>query len=241
MVETICAPSRLRESFSVNDQNPPSFTMFPQLPMELRLAIWRFTLPRPRRVRPDERPSIPIALSITRESRELALMHYEQCAFPKQWVKDWGIEIALRPRYIDFSADLIYGKDISYFPSHNIQNMIQEYADSTFLETQVTGLLQEWLAALPRLREVVVMVHYRKEQAYGPLKPTELQIEKKLESIKTKFIQRIGNADASMDVEGHKVRGWLPNIMMEVCKPCFRHRGSRTYTNSWCRSRMGES
>jgi hypothetical protein len=65
-----------------------TFVLFPQLPVELRLKIWRLSLPGPRVVllKQDSFPptksfsspaEIPVALAVCRESRQEALIFYE--------------------------------------------------------------------------------------------------------------------------------------------------------------------
>lgn len=76
-----------------NDPPLTSFNLFPQLPVELRLRIWRHSLPVPRKVRvyPNanalatshiatswaSREVVPTVLHICRESRAEGLLHYQ--------------------------------------------------------------------------------------------------------------------------------------------------------------------
>jgi hypothetical protein len=74
----ISRPSQTRSPFT-------EFHFFPLLPTEIRLQIWTYTLPGTRTIELHRYPStnsitstaiIPITLSITHESRTLALSHY---------------------------------------------------------------------------------------------------------------------------------------------------------------------
>jgi hypothetical protein len=54
-----------------------TFTRFPELQTELRLQIWKDTLPRPRFVHCDLEMDDPIdAIQVNHESRQLALEFY---------------------------------------------------------------------------------------------------------------------------------------------------------------------
>ena len=232
--------SRLRESSSSDDHDTASFTLFPKLAVELRHAIWRFTLPRPRRILVEERRTDPIALSINRESRELALIYYKRHDFDpdhKLWTRDAREGTALKPRYIDYSFDFIHEAWLLYFSKQLTEKVISEFADSPGLEGKISGTLQHRLRGLPRLREVLVVVHYR--DAYQPFKPAESQMEKRLELIKADIVKQLGHLKTPNESEGQIVLPRNPNIVMEVCKPCFRRRGGRHYANTWCRSRLG--
>jgi hypothetical protein len=79
------------EDIASQERGLEHFSLFPDLPMELRLAIWRSILPPPRlfnlenecsRVFQDRRSRrrqsrLPITLRINRESREETLRHYD--------------------------------------------------------------------------------------------------------------------------------------------------------------------
>jgi hypothetical protein len=87
------------------------FSLFPQLPIELRLKIWRETLPGPRIV---ELPSVnihqrsgwspvlagPIALQINRESREQTLSFYKLCFS--------SLNHTSPGTYINFTVDTVF-------------------------------------------------------------------------------------------------------------------------------------
>lgn len=75
-----------------------SFDLFPLLPPELRLRIWAFALPGPRilHINATAAPTSsspafasmpltttpPTLLSVSREARDVALMHYRRCVVP---------------------------------------------------------------------------------------------------------------------------------------------------------------
>lgn len=209
------------------------------LPIEIRLAIWRFTLPPPRRLLREERRTDPIALYINRESRQLALSYYKRYDFDTKltWLLEGPGDTTLNPRYIDYSVDFIHDRDLPYFAKELAENLISDFADSPDLEAIISGRLQERLRNMPRLRELLVVVHYR--DAYEPFKQAESQMEKRLVSMKTNLVQRLFNRKTSNELEGHNVLWEIPNIVMEACKPCFRRRGGRYYANIWCRGRLG--
>jgi hypothetical protein len=84
--------------FAQTEQEVDSFTLFPKLPIELRLKIWRYTFPRGRYINLDDHdefalyssyqptdhatdelkkePLLPVTLSVNKESREETLKHY---------------------------------------------------------------------------------------------------------------------------------------------------------------------
>ena len=229
MTKLICARSHLRESSSSDDEDPHSFTLFPRLPVELRLAIWRSTFPPPRRVFLDGVRRSPIALSINHESRQLALFYYTNC--DRKSTPDRP-----QPRYVDFSADTLPASQVVFFGTNRIQNLMLDHSDSSVLETKVFSSLHKMLCELPRLRQVLVMVHYR--DAYQTFKQTELQMERKLESINPILVERIRRLKESKELRGETVEWNIPNIAMESCKPCFRRRGGRHYRNLWCKSQI---
>jgi hypothetical protein len=87
-----------------------SFILFPQLPVELRLKIWKLSLPGPRVVllKQDSFPptksfrspaEIPVALAVCRESRQEALIFYEFAfgvhEFPGEICFDFSIDSIL--------------------------------------------------------------------------------------------------------------------------------------------------
>lgn len=55
------------------------FCLFPDLPPELRLIIWKFTLPTTGRIVPYFADEIPSAAFINRESRSVYLSFYSKC------------------------------------------------------------------------------------------------------------------------------------------------------------------
>jgi len=84
-----------------------SFTLFPLLPTELRLKVWKFTLPGPRilELRYDKKHAefisvarLPRALFICKESREETLKHYDF---------SFGIDEGSSKVLVDFSVDIL--------------------------------------------------------------------------------------------------------------------------------------
>lgn len=108
------------------------FKLFPKLPTEIRLMIWYFCLPGPRVVdvtlRRKATPTItgelldysrfissvwrPMILRVCSESRKLARQHYK-LAFSKST----KTERSPARIYIDFSRDIVWFDNLSYFPS----------------------------------------------------------------------------------------------------------------------------
>lgn len=232
MKKTQYKQSPLRTSHSSSDERvPATFSLFPRLPRELRLMIWRLTLPRPRRIRQNENRMYPITLSINQESRAMALQHYKV-----ETTKAWSA-IGV-PCYVDYSADFIHEMDLPPFALRNTQNLIQEYADSVGLESRIRSHLEGTVDMLPSLKELLVIVHYRELYAYGPFKPIESQVQKKLQLIRSNIIDGLRCLRTQWGLQG-RVVGWkVPNIAMETCKLCFRRRGGRHYTNASCKGRL---
>ena len=142
------------------------------------------------------------------------------------------------PRYIDYSADFIHEMEMPPYALHKLANLIQDYADSIHLQDVIYGRIKDWWAVLRNLREVLVIVHYRDGHAYEPFKPTEMQVQKKLELIKQSIVDRMGAINTQRELDGCAVRWMIPNIVMETCKPCFRRRGGRHYYNGHCRGHL---
>lgn len=78
---------------SVSHNTLSSFTMFASLPTELRLEIWKMSLPGPRWINKFPFKAPPVALSICHESRYVALQKYTPIsAHPSSYV-DWSQDI----------------------------------------------------------------------------------------------------------------------------------------------------
>jgi hypothetical protein len=100
------------------------FHLFPNLPLELRRLIWKFSFPGPRRIIPFTTYNTLelgpegtfsrnhttyrdlIALQINRESRSLALRHYS----------NWHHAASFGYQYVDFSIDSIYFEEDAFSP-----------------------------------------------------------------------------------------------------------------------------
>lgn len=95
-----------------------SFTLFPKLPVELRLMVWELALPGPRVITIQARRvssaarglphltadySIPAIFHTSQESREAVLRKYE-FAFPRNHL--------INSFYFDFSRDVLFLRDI---------------------------------------------------------------------------------------------------------------------------------
>jgi hypothetical protein len=79
------------EDIACQERSLENFTLFPYLPTELRLAIWRKILPPPRLFNLEQEcaslfrcqrshyhhPHLPVTLRINRESRDETLRHYQ--------------------------------------------------------------------------------------------------------------------------------------------------------------------
>jgi hypothetical protein len=92
------------------ENSSPTFTLFPKLPTELRLKIWKYALPGPRaikvqrgwptfshRIRAVAKP--PAVLQTNSESRQLAMRFYEL---------SFNNAIKGRPISIDYQVDALY-------------------------------------------------------------------------------------------------------------------------------------
>lgn len=107
------------------------FKLFPKLPVEIRVMIWRLCLPGPRvvdiRMRKKSIPTTigeilgvsrfissvdhPVILHVCSESRSIARQHY-RLSFPKKT----KAERSPPKIYIDFSIDTIWFDNLLYFP-----------------------------------------------------------------------------------------------------------------------------
>jgi hypothetical protein len=141
------------------------------------------------------------------------------------------------PRYIGYAVDFIHEMEMPPYAFPKITNLMTDYADSIDLEDIIYNRIKDWWSLLRTLREVLVVVHYRDGQAYEPFKPTEMQVEKRLQFMKPNILDRMrriiqGQSDGYM-------LGWvIPNIVMETCKPCFRRRGGRHYYSAACKGHL---
>jgi hypothetical protein len=103
---------RLRRSAESNcpEKSSPTFTLFPKLPTELRLKIWKYALPGPRAIRVQRNwPTMsgpiravakpPAVLQTNSESRQLAMRFYEL---------SFNSAIKGRPINIDYQVDALY-------------------------------------------------------------------------------------------------------------------------------------
>ncbi|KAF8846612.1 hypothetical protein BDZ45DRAFT_682421 [Acephala macrosclerotiorum] len=151
------------------DGPPPTFTLFPTLPAELQIKIWRYTLPGPRIIQLQYSKSSssfhgtrpPPALHTCRTSREIALSVFEP-AFTRN--------DQLKPIYIDFAHDTLHLATNSEMCKHmaslypdfkeKIQSLAIEISKEKNLEKQTIDI---GLSHLSNLREIIFVVRHAKK------------------------------------------------------------------------------
>ena len=107
-------PDPETELFLELSKNLDIFTSFPELPLEIRLEIWRLTFPGPRTVCLDpcdcrdyreSHRSFPISLQANHESRQETLQHY--VIIPQPYPRSVRPRCH-RPRCFDPARDALY-------------------------------------------------------------------------------------------------------------------------------------
>ena len=92
-----------------------AFTLFPLLPVELRLQIWQHTFPPPRRIRINRWTPGPAALYVSHEARELVKQFYDLVPRPiaRRVFSCYG--------WMNLPLDIIDGsgiRELHYMPGH---------------------------------------------------------------------------------------------------------------------------
>lgn len=187
----------LRNTVSTASPSPLMFPMFPQLPVELQLKIYRFTFPQGRVIELHMRDSeeewytclynqTPIALQICRASRQEALLAYRELSFPGKSPEERGLKL-----YINLNIDTIYISPISIerrsvtstltliaalsfrVPLHMLRSLAIE--DGILLEIlrHRPSLISE---AFPSLQKLIVVSEflYQGSKTMGP--PTQVAV-----------------------------------------------------------------
>jgi hypothetical protein len=217
------------------------FTLFPDLPNELRQHIWLFTLPGPRKIvpftaystglyhEPNKGPKdhCPLTLRINRESRAIALRHYT----------NWHNAAALGYQYVDFNVDTVWFsatdfEDRSHMPrfTPGIQTALLKLSKADLwkirrLEITFSRLtasfpkdmkawVEKWLMALfPGVRELHVV------WAWGLAMGEEHRLGRRDPDLTAEIVK--GNVDAAMEVarttleeiERRRVGGWTAPVL----------------------------
>jgi len=115
-LETISAQSKYCDASTqtVSTKTLETFTIFPTLPLELQLEIWKNSLPERRvvefratRYREEDahiRYNLPVILHVCQNSRQMALKRYKL------------VEGLFEPIYFDFEEDIAYFFSNNWYP-----------------------------------------------------------------------------------------------------------------------------
>jgi hypothetical protein len=136
--------------------NLESFHLFSQLPLDIRLEIWTWTLPRPRFINSQyqplqaraEFPAFP-AISINNESRSLALTYFS--------LTEIGV-------FVDFAHDYFHlpvkSEGTERWETHpQTANAVFKFYNFENARKEFPGTFEHYLGVLPGLKEVVLQIH----------------------------------------------------------------------------------
>lgn len=157
---------------SISRMQSAAFTLFPELPLELRQLIWTFTLPGPQIVRVDSYQKPPFALHINRESRAVALLHYELFGDHEVPVDPWHLCVK---GYIDFEVDTIQITGLS--PCKYVCQKIRHLRSNVWLWDHIashrTPLWTEFaVEKFPKLSSYLMIIHYDAHlRSFGDMYP----------------------------------------------------------------------
>lgn len=140
------------------------FHLFSNLPPELRRPIWYFALPGPRSIGYppwEEAHEPPAILRVNRESRQVALEHYE--------ISEGS---GRRKTYIDFKTDIVSESCLRYsanrlIPRSNrakalraeiekVHNLVLSYPSMNWLGEELCRWFEENIHRFPHLQHVIV-------------------------------------------------------------------------------------
>jgi hypothetical protein len=153
---------------------PAAFTLFPALPLELRQSIWTFTLPPPQIATAYSYQKPPVALHINRESRAVALQHYELFGDHEATDDPWHRCVK---GHIDFEVDTIQITALS--PCKYVCQKIQHLRGNVWLWDHIashrTPLWTEFaVSKFPKLKSYLMIIHYDAElRSFGDPNPPE--------------------------------------------------------------------
>ncbi|KAE9365026.1 hypothetical protein N431DRAFT_430587 [Stipitochalara longipes BDJ] len=183
---------------------------FDDLPPELRQDIWSLILPGPRLITVNRFSKPPIALHINRESRSVALKHYE--LLPPEHLDDVGQSDGHRcvTGYIDFEVDIIHMTGLT--PCEAVNEKICHLQDNCWLWQQIssarTFLMTDFaLLKFPRMRSYKTIMHFdpniRGVEFYNlPRRITEEEFQARLQRGAETIFTRIAAIKADKTREG---------------------------------------
>jgi hypothetical protein len=184
-------------------------TRFRDLPLELRHEIWTLTLPGPRLITVNCFSKAPPALHINRESRSIALKHYE--LVEPQHLDEVGHTNGHRcvKGYIDFGVDIVHMTGLT--PCEGIDRKICHLQGNCWLPGQIsaarTFLMTDFaVMKFPRLRSYKTVLHFNPDirgiEFYNlPRQLTEDEFQQKLDAVVENTSRRIEAIKANKELE----------------------------------------
>jgi hypothetical protein len=194
---------------------PASHTRFDDLPPELRQEIWSLILPGPRLITVNRFSKAPLALHINRESRSIALKHYE--LLHPQHLDHSAHTNGHRcvKGYIDFEVDIIHMAGVT--PCEAVDKKICHLQDNCWLWQHIslarTFLMTDFaLMKFPRVRSYKTVIHFNPnirgvEYRNLPGRLTERGFQQRLDAAVEVIFTRIDAIKTSKALEG---ANWEP-------------------------------